>query len=473
MMFFEGSTLWEAALILTGHILLVGWFLLSFTVLVQVIRMRRSPAGTAAWLLLVVLVPYLGVPLYLLFGGRKFRRTARTKEDIHLTQPRQKEPVTGTDIEKMLMSYDIPPASAGNRVRLCANGEEVYAELVRLIESSQKSIRICTYVMGRGDVAEDIMSRLTRKASQGLEVLLLMDGVGSLLVPRTLLRKFRKAGGRHAFFLPLHQAPFPGRANLRNHRKIAIADGRFVLAGGTNIAREYIGPEPCAERWTDLSFTLEGPAVRCYAEVFNDDWHFATGQTLPTPMLPAPALQDAGAGMVQVAPSGPDAHGDPIYDAMLTAAFHARKRLWIATPYFVPDDSLALALCLAAHRGVDVRVVVPERSNHRLTDVARATYVRQLQQAGARVLFFPEGMMHAKVVLGDNDVAAVGSANMDMRSLFLNFEIMCLMYSPKETMAVETWLRDLMARSFEPEESTPGTVRELAEGMVRLVSPQL
>lgn len=466
--------MWETVLFFSGHVLLVGWFLLSFTVLMQVIRMRRSPAGTAAWLLLVLLVPYLGVPLYLLFGGRKFRRTVSNKQEIHLTTPERPVPATESGLEKMLMSYGLPPASAGNRVRLCKNGEEVYHELVELIESAKESIHICTFIMGRGEVGRDIMQRLTRRASEGLEVLLLMDGFGSLMVPRRLLRSFRRAGGRHSFFLPLHLAPFPGRANLRNHRKIAVADGSFVLSGGTNISGEYIGPKPSPDRWTDLSFTLQGPAVRPFAEIFCDDWRFATGEEVQPPEAP-PAAQDMAEdeGLVQVAPSGPDAHGDPIYDAMLSAAFAVRQRLWIATPYFVPDDPLALALCLAAHRGVDVRVIVPERSNHRLTDVARATYVRQLQQAGARVYLFDEGMMHAKVVLGDDDVAAVGSANMDMRSLFLNFEVMCLMYSRAEITSVGNWLGNLMKRSRASEESHPGPVRELAEGMVRLVSPQL
>lgn len=271
--------------------------------------------------------------------------------------------------------------------------------------------------------------------------------------------------------MPLFRAPFHGKTNLRNHRKIAIADQKIVLAGGTNIADEYIGPDPSEDRWTDLSFILTGPAVRHYLEVFQSDWLFAYGEKIN--IIP-PGMNDSnetGHGVVQVIPSGPDVPGDPIDDALLTAIFAAKKRFWIVTPYYIPDQTLAQALRLAALRGVDVRVVVPLRSNHILADLARGTHLRELEKCGGKVIKYPH-MVHAKVILIDESHAVVGSANMDMRSLFLNYEIVMLVYSKPDVIAVHKWVEGLIEQSSEGTQSV-GIARDTVEGIARLVAPLL
>jgi len=250
---------------------------------------------------------------------------------------------------------------------------------------------------------------------------------------------------------------------------MVIADDCQVMAGGANIASEYLGPFPDANRWRDLSFILEGPAVNQFAEVFRSDWKFAGGDVLAPLQVSAPPV--GGDAVVQVVPSGPDAPGDPVYDALLSAAFTAQKRIWIVTPYFVPDDALAQALRLAARRGVDVRILVPERSNHSLADQARGTYLREVQSAGGTIYFFTAGMVHAKAVLVD-DLAVLGSANLDMRSLFLNFEIAVFVYRGEVLRDLERWFLAL-GDQVRVGAQEIGAVGEIFEGVVRLFAPLL
>ena len=244
------------------------------------------------------------------------------------------------------------------------------------------------------------------------------------------------------------------------------------MAGGANIASEYIGPVPKEGRWHDLSFILEGPAVRNYAELFNQDWEFATGQKLTPPPVIQPITDNGDGAMVQVVPSGPDVSGDVLYDTFLSVVFEAKKRLWIVTPYFVPDEALTKALRLAAHRGVDVRILLPAKSNHRLIDLARGTYLREIQTAGGKVLLFTEGMIHAKIMLMDDELAVIGSANMDIRSLFLNFEAAMFIYTPPEICATEAWVNNLMA-GLQPGIRKIGTIRDFCESIVRMMAPLL
>ncbi len=453
------------------HLAVVGGFCLAAALVMNIIIKQKSSSAALAWLLVIVFIPYLGVPLYLMLGGRKMKRDAKTKEDIHLEVQETISQEEADPIDLMLREYDIPGATSGNSFHLCADGVEVYDELVSLIESAKKQIWITTFILARDEVGADIVQRLARRASEGIEVKLLLDDIGSLFTTRRFLAPLISAGGQVAYFMPIFRTPFHGKTNLRNHRKIAIADQRRVIAGGTNIALEYIGPKPDKARWRDLSFTLEGPAVHFYCEVFNSDWHFAHGDWLELAPPPAPVKNISGRGVTQVVPSGPDVPNDPVHDAMLTAAFTARSRVWIVTPYYVPDESLAQALRLAAQRGVDVRVLVPGKSNHKLADLARGTHLRELMKSGGKVIKYPH-MVHAKVVVVDDRLAIVGSANMDMRSLFLNYEAVMFTYSAHDIDAVHRWVGGLMQEGEEGVSSV-GTVRDLCEGVARMVAPLL
>lgn len=454
-----------------SHLEVIAGFLLASIIIAHMIRQRHSPSATSAWLLVIVLLPYVGVPLYLLLGGRKMKMVATSKADIKLydrdVYPMEEAP----PMDRLLRSYGIPGANAGNRVHLHATGEEGYAALVELIEGASDDIRIATFILHPDEVGKDIIKRLGRRAAEGVDVRLLLDGVGSFSTGKNALAPLTSKGGRVAFFLPVIHRPFRGRTNLRNHRKIAIADGQRVIAGGTNIASEYIGPTPEEGRWRDLSFLLEGPAVRHYEDVFRMDWAFATGEMLePRPESGHPVAGDGEGAIVQVVPSGPDVPGDPLYDAILSAAFAAKRRLWFITPYFVPDDALAQALSLSAHRGIDLRILMPARSNHLMADLVRGTYLRDIQEAGGKILLYTKGMVHAKIMLMDDDLAMVGSANIDMRSLYLNYETAMFIYSRPDVVAAESWIQSL-AEDTVWGVGEVGFLRDMLEGVMRMLAP--
>ena len=449
-------------------------FLLALILMAGLLRQRRSPSSTIAWLLVILLLPYVGVPLYFMLGGRKIRRMARRKKPIYSrARPHESADQSGP-AERLLASYGIPPPTAGNRLELVTSGVDAYRRILKMIEDARSSIHITTYILGRDEGSLALIDALRRRALEGVSVRLLIDDIGSWRVRRRSLAGLINAGAEVAYFMPMLHIPLRGRANLRNHRKVIITDGRVVLIGGMNLAWPYIGPPGSRNLWRDLSVIVEGPAVTELESIFASDWRFATGRS-PEPKAAA-IRQTRSAGMessvVQVVASGPDVDGDPLYESLLVMIFAARHRIWIVTPYFVPDEMLARALTLAAKRGVDVRLIVPWRSNHITADLARAAYLRDLHSAGGCVLLYTPVMLHAKAIVFDDRLAVIGSANMDMRSLFLNYEVALYVSTPAQVAEIADWAEGLMADT-QRELPAPGWEREFFENIVRLLSPLL
>ena len=460
-------------------------YLVAVVGIAHVIGERRSPEGTVAWLLMILLLPLLGVPLYLMLGGRKLERAARRKGGLCLLPTVNILPAERTtELDRLLRAYGLPGASRGNHLRLCPSGEKTYECLVDLIDRAKRSIHIATFIFEPDAVGQDILRRLTRRAAQGVQVRLLMDDVGSLWTTRRFVAPLRRAGGQAAFFTPLLSRTLRGRTNLRNHRKIAVIDDEVAMAGGANIAAEYIGPQPDQKRWQDLTFIIEGPAVTQYAEIFRNDWAFASGQTAePGPEAPPPpaapadepspiAELGADGAVLQVVPSGPDCSGDALLDAITATVYAARQRLWIVSPYFVPDEALARALMVAARRGVDLKIIVPETSDHVVLDLARGPYLRDIQEAGGQIVMFRRGMLHAKVLVADEMLAMAGSANMDRRSLLLNYEVAMFAYSPAEVEMIADFVRQILTDAPVGIHK-PVLLRGMAESFIRLFAPLL
>lgn len=361
--------------------------------------------------------------------------------------------------------------TSGNFLKFHENGEEAFADLIALIDTATTSIHIETYVLKSDQTGSAIMDHLTARAAEGLEVRLLIDGFGSFHMSRSLLRKLQRAGGKFAFFSPIWRISRLNRGNLRDHRKIAVFDDERVFAGGRNLADEYLGQKPLAQRWTDFSFILDGPAAAHYDEIFRSDWRFASRETLRVPARNIGPKSEAGA-VVQIVPSGPDVKDDELFEGILAFIFSARKRLWIVSPYFMPNEMLSQALEIALERGIDVRVIVPERSDQILPDLARGPYLRDLAALNCKILLYTGGMLHAKAMLIDDVAAVVGSANFDSRSMFLNFEVNSVIHSEAEIRSVELWIGKVMqkTRVFD---GTVGKRRDTLEGLARLITPML
>jgi cardiolipin synthase A/B len=451
--------------LLLSHALSIVGLAMGAVLIAHVLLQRRAPQSTVAWLLAIVLIPYVGVPLYIVFGGRKLRRDAALKTPLYEADQTDALPTIDAGIAGMLTASGAPPPRDGNDVALLATGEEAYRAIVDLIGQARRSLHISTLILADDEVGAELVARLEEKARQGVEVRLLIDALFRFRAPRRLLASLRDAGGRTAWFMPVWHMPFRGHANLRLHRKVLLADDATAIVGGMNLAREYMGPVPLSGRWVDLAARIDGPAVADLADVFRADWRFASAETLAT--HPRPVAR--GASAAEVVASGPDAPSDLLYDAFLSMVFAARRRLWIATPYFVPDEALTRSLGIAARRGVDVRVLVPGRSNHLSADLAGASYLRQLAESGATIARYRKGMLHAKLVLADDSLAVLGSANLDMRSLFLDYEIALFLSHRQEIDALSRWYESVLA-DCDPLR-TPGRGRTLVEGVARLFGP--
>jgi cardiolipin synthase len=452
------------------HFASVVGFVLAVLLLAQELRQRRAPAVTLAWLFAMALFPYAGVPLYFAFGGRKRSRRAASKAPIYA--PRDEPGSRGaedmvTPLERLLDGMGVRETTSDNTVKLLPTGEAAYAALLALIDGAERRIHIATFILGGDETGAKIIEHLTRRAREGVEVRLLIDGLFAWRPSRHVLDELRRAGGHVAVFGRLVHVPFRSRSDLRNHRKIAVMDGRRALIGGMNLAAEYMGPTPLAGRWRDVALGIDGSAAADLDALFCDDWAFASHEK-PAP-IPRPE-SGPGSSSVRVVASGPDVQTDTLYDALLFELFTAKKRILIATPYFVPDDAMVRALILACRRGIHVEVIVPIPSNHLMADLAGAPSLRVLETMGAKIRAYTAGMLHAKVVIIDGAFAAVGSANFDMRSLFLNYEVMALLYGATEISTLAAWFHELAALS--PSRlPRVGRLRGAAEDVAHLLGP--
>ncbi|HMD61768.1 MAG TPA: phospholipase D-like domain-containing protein, partial [Opitutaceae bacterium] len=342
-----------------AHLATVAGFLLAVFLVARLMSEKRAPANTFAWLLVIVFIPWLGVPLYLLLGGRKLKRLAKNKSALLPVVPA----ICVAETKDVYLPVANTVAAAGgfapvggNRITLLATGEEDFAELERRILSARHSIHITTFILSRDSTGRRFVELLARRAREGVKVRLLLDAVGCTFSSRGFVDPIRKAGGEVGRFMPVLPFTSRGSANLRNHRKIAIFDGTAAMIGGRNIAREYMGPTPYAKRWRDFGAVIEGPAAVVLGEVFIADWCFVSRQ--PPDQARADA-QRAGAPVhgdceVQIVASGPDVPGDPLYEGIVSMIQQTERSICIVTPYFIPDEVILRSMIVKARAGCDV-----------------------------------------------------------------------------------------------------------------------
>jgi len=307
----------------------------------------------------------------------------------------------------------------GNRVELLVGANPTYDALVVAIDGAVSHVHLEFYAFRRGQAAARVIAALERAAERGVKVRLLYDAFGSLGVNRAL-GKLRKLGGKACPFFPLDPIRRAATINLRNHRKLVVVDGAHGFCGGINVGDEFVP-------WRDVMLRIEGPAVAQLQAVFVEDWFFATREELDDGAC-FPALADKGDAILQCVQSGPDQPFDAIHRLYFAAIAAARQRVWISTPYFVPDRAVLVALETAALRGVDVRLVVPAHSNYPVAKWAGESFYDGLLDAGVRIFEYGPEMLHTKALIVDGSFATVGSANLDVRSFRLNFELVAVVY---------------------------------------------
>lgn len=456
---------------LTLHGLVTVVAVLLYIVTSRLLHQRRHPTAAIAWVLFILLMPYVALPAFLAFGSRKQARprtsAALAKADVT---------VPGSWAAQTAVALGQPAPAPYDALHLHAHGAAALAALRQVIAGAEHSIDICTFILGNDALGSEIVQRLCAKARAGVRVRLLLDGMGRLIGGRPNLEPLAGAGVEFKLFVPPLHSPLKGRTNLRNHRKLLIADADFearrLWSGGRNLACEYFEGSAEKPAWHDLSFDLGGALVEQASRLFEHDWAFAHGRKAqPGAAAHFEPPTPAGA-CAQLLASGPDQVEDTVHAMLVTAAYRAERRLQFTTPYFVPDAALLMALCLAARRGVQVDLLLPARSNHRLSDLARRRALRTLSAAGGRVWLVPH-MLHAKLAVVDDVVAFIGSANLDSRSLFLNYELMFGFHDAEAIAACSAWFEGERALAALHLPAHPGLTGDMADGLVLWLGFQL
>lgn len=448
------------------HGLVVVAGLLVYVLASRSLRQRRQPSAAISWVLFMLFIPYLGLPLYLLFGNRKLAHAAISPA---LALP---APASATDDawpRQLAAAMGQPPVASYENLRIHADGVQALQALWELIDGAERELDLCSFILARDAIGKALVARLIGKARAGVKVRLLRDAFGRMMGGWPDLRALESAGAHVALFVPLLHWPPKGRFNLRNHRKLVVADGVGLWCGGRNFAAQYFEGARNRAPWQDLTFDLSGPLAQQAGELFERDWAFATGSPRAKSQRTTEAASQPYA---QVIASGPDQADDTVHALLVTACFKARSRIIAATAYFLPSDALLMALSLAARRGVDVQLVLPRRSNHRMADLARHRALRDLAAAGARVWLVPH-MLHAKAVVIDDELALAGSTNLDARSMFLNYELMVAFYAPADVRRFAGWIEGQRDTAKPYEARPPGLLLDLTEGLVLWLAFQL
>ena len=464
------------------------WTLSSIVVTTWVILQRRSPVSTLAWIMVLNLMPVIGLAVYAYFGPQRVKRqrlrrwhsraALMSQRDLdRLRTDRPDAPAWALQHARLIeASCGIPPASVQS-IEILPSGGTTLDALLREINAAQHHVHLEYYIFEPDQTGTRLLNALTAKARAGVEVRLLVDAIGS---PALLSRKHRQllttlldAGGEYAVFHPTRLDRLRPLVNLRTHRKIVVVDGHVGLMGGINVTddeNENVRPH---DAYRDTHLLLRGGAVRWLQYLFLQDWQYANGKP---PRGEQSLLPDVAPGglPVQIVASGPDTDGEAIHRAMIDALNTARQRIWLATPYFVPTEPALLALVNAALRGVQVKLIVPQRSDSRIVTAAARSYYKELQDAGALVFEYSGRMFHAKTLLVDEHYGMVGSANFDNRSFRLNFEVAAAVYDRTfNTQLADMFEADLSECKLVPTHRRPPALQYVFEAVARLGSPLL
>ncbi|MFG0526563.1 cardiolipin synthase [Pseudomonas sp. yb_5] len=448
----------------------------------------RTAQGAIAWAMPLLFIPYLTLIPYLIFGSRSFyayimaRRQANQEMHVAMAnlnwRPWVEEALAARESESYTALRAMPklgrmPCLANNQVKLLINGKATFDAIFAAIEKARDVVLVQFFIIHDDTLGKALQQLLLRKAAEGVQVFVLYDRVGSHALPASYSQLLRDGGVQiHAF--ATRRGWFNRfQVNFRNHRKIVVVDGLLGFLGGHNVGDEYLGEHPQLSPWRDTHVQISGPVLACLQESFAEDWYWATRQ-LPPLILPD-TYPDNGV-LCQALASGPADPQETCSLFFLEAIHSATRRVWITSPYFIPDEAVFAALRLAVLRGVDVRVLIPSRPDHRIVYAASSLFAFEAVRAGVRMFRYQPGFLHQKVVLVDDDVSAIGSANLDNRSFRLNFEITLLTVDRGFADQVEHMLQEDFEQAREiTAEDTQDTHRlqQLGMRIARLISPIL
>lgn len=479
---------------ITIYVFIALYFLTVVSVAFNVMLENRNPVRTLAWIVVLVAVPFVGFVFYLYFGVnyRKIKmfsmkelgdmkwlqymsedqkQLIKKSEFLH-----NRETVEVKKLMTLLLNNSKALLTRYNKVEVLNNGSETFPAIFDAIRQARRFIHLEYYIIEMGDLTTELKKLLIEKSGEGVEVRVIYDDVGSWGLTRDFIRELQSAGIQVYPFLPVRFHQLANKANYRNHRKIAVIDGEIGFVGGLNFADRYLDGVPGIGIWRDTHLRVEGEAVTSLQVIFLIDWYFVRQELLLNKAEYLPYKKADGDVLVQAVTSGPDSDWASIQQAYFTLINMAKRYVFISTPYFMPGETTLNSLKTSAMSGVDVRIMLPYKSDSRLTHWCSRSFVQELLEAGVKVYWYQKGINHSKIIIVDGIVASVGTANMDLRSFEQNFEVSLILYDREVVKKLATcFLADLQNSSeviiqrwkFRPKRE------KVYESMARLFAPVL
>lgn len=463
-----------------------------FTVVVVILE-NRSPQKTISWILVLVLLPILGLVSYLVFGQsyRKQKMFSRKelgdmkwldalshnqKDKLAKSQFLKNERIhEKKNIMTLLLNNSKALLTGQNHLKVLNDGEETFSEIFKALHKAEKHIHLEYYIIEDGKLADELHEILLERVQAGVEIRIIYDAVGSWKLSQDYIESLRNAGIKIHAFLPVRFPILTSRVNYRNHRKIIVIDGKTAFVGGLNFADRYKDGIPKIGIWRDTHLRITGEAASSLQIVFLIDWYFVRQEVLLDEKY-LPNYQVEEHCLLQIISSGADSDWASILQAYFSAITSAKQNVYISSPYFMPNDSILMALKTSAMSGIDVRILIPKKSDSYMTYLGTLSYIEELLEAGVRIFFYKGGFNHSKIMMVDGIISSIGTANMDIRSFEQNFEVNALVYD--ETITLE--LRKRFLEDLDQSEELDlvswqkrSKIHKFKESMARLFSPLL
>ncbi|KAB2337223.1 cardiolipin synthase [Cytobacillus depressus] len=466
MIMVSGIYLYDRFIMQTGGYLGYISILMSLSVIFiafVIFLENRHPAQTLTWIVVLGSFPLVGFIFYLLFGRNYRKEKMFRRKLIHDKQaflrvegeiaPLNKEKMKRLgDHQKKLFylaqNLGNSPISFATQTRVLTDGEETFKEILNALKSATHHIHLEYYIVRHDEIGQEIKDILIEKAKEGVKVRFLYDAVGSWKLSKKYITALTHAGVKVAPFGPVSLPFLNSKINFRNHRKIIVIDGCTGFVGGLNIGDEYLGRVESFGFWRDTHLMIKGEAVRSLQLIFLQDWFYMTNKSITSAEYLSPDLEENIHGGVQLIAGGPDSEWSAIKNIFFSMITSAEKSVWIASPYFIPDEDIFSALKIAALSGIDVRLLIPKKPDKKIVYYASRSYFPDLLEAGVKIFEYEKGFMHSKIVIVDEELASIGTANMDMRSFHLNFEVNAFLFRTRSTQKlVHEYVNDLQNSS--------------------------
>lgn len=456
-MIFNWNDIW---LYLFGLAGVIYTMTIIFTLIIVILE-NRSPQKTISWILVLILLPVIGLFSYSVFG-QSYRKQkmfslkglgdlkwlqilsqdqkVKLEKNKYLNNERIHEK---KNVMTLLLNNSKAILTGQNRVNILNDGEETFKEIYKALRKAKEHIHLEYYIIENGELASELHEILIERANAGVEIRIIYDGVGSWKLSQEYIDSLREVGVKIHAFLPVRFPILTSRINYRNHRKIIVIDGKTAFVGGLNFADRYKNGIPDIGGWRDTHLKIVGEAASSLQIVFLIDWYFVRQEVLLDEKY-RPNFKVKERCLIQIVSSGADSDWASILQAYFSAITSAKQNVYISSPYFMPNESILMALKTAAMSGIDIRVLIPNKSDSKMTFYGTLSYIEELLEAGVRIYFYKKGFNHSKIMMVDDVISTVGTANMDIRSFEQNFEVNALIYDEKASLELrDRFLKDL------------------------------